>query len=240
MSPRLLLIPARQAIRGELPAALRNATVRIAVADGSSETLGRLVANIGYHFLIRRPVHDEMLRLWLQGMLFAGDDGRRHERHTAGWAVSLKLGWRRRPATLLDLSAGGARLLVRGALDPGTALELRIPRSAHHRRLVLPARVVRRRDHADDELASIALRFGTELELERLEAVRRGSTRPRSVLRSHRGERSSSVSRPGGRHVAGWQRQSASPSRARRPPLRSPIPSPSSAAAASGCVSRAR
>ncbi len=139
------------------------ATVRVAVADSSSEALGSLVGRLGYDYLIRRPVHPEILRLLFQQLLYRGENTRLGERQVAGWPVQLRLGWRGLPATLLDLSSGGARILTRSEVPVLAEVQLRLPRSSYHGPLALAGRVVRKRLH-DDGTWSLALRFLQEVE----------------------------------------------------------------------------
>jgi hypothetical protein len=169
--PRMFITPASAALRVELPATARGWTVGIAVADVESETLGRKVARRGYDYLIQRPVHPEMLRLLFQRLLYAGHEGRRHERHAAGWPVRLRSGWCSERATLLDLSAGGARLLVRRDIGVRAEVRLRIPRAWWQRAISLRGRVIRKRRHADGT-GSLAIRFLEKVDRPTLEALR--------------------------------------------------------------------
>jgi hypothetical protein len=167
VAPRLFLIPASEALRIDLPPTLSGDTLCVAVANSNSEVLGSLVA-----------------RLLFQRLLFQGEEGRRHERHAAGWPVQLRSGWRAMPATLLDLSGGGARLLVRSELDVLAEVRVRVPRSPAHRELSLPARVIRKRAH-DDGTWSVAVHFEQPIADARLGELQRrlegGSIGPASV-----------------------------------------------------------
>jgi hypothetical protein len=167
----LFVIPASDALRLELPATFRRDTVRVAVADTRSGVLGSMVARIGYDYLVRRPVHPEMLKMLFARLLFRGSEGRRHERHAAGWPVRLRVGWRAQPATLLDVSAGGARLLTHREIDLLAEARLRIPRSGVHSARTLRGRVIRKRAGADGTW-TLALRFENELDAPALESLR--------------------------------------------------------------------
>jgi hypothetical protein len=172
MPPRIVITPALESLHLELPDAERGQTVRIAVADTTSQVLGGVLARIGYRYLIRRPVSPELLRLLLRGLLYEDEEARRHERHAAGWPVQLRIGWRTLSATLLDLSGGGARLLTRGQVDLLAEVRLRIPRTSQQRAVSLPGRVIRKRAHPDGSW-SLALRFLHDVDFPTLEALQR-------------------------------------------------------------------
>lgn len=165
--PRLFVIPAAEALRTELPeAASLVRGVRIAVADSSSDVLASRIARLGYDYLLRRPVHREVVRLLLQRALFRGSEVRSDMRRPAGQRVDLRVGWRRIPATLVEFSAGGARILVACEVDVLTEGRL-----CFSRKLLdgpprqVACRVVRkRRDAGDDSVFSLALRFDEAIE----------------------------------------------------------------------------
>ncbi len=147
--PRRLLIatPRRmQAVRAwdeELDGSER--PVRIVVVEGDSNTLRARLREIGFDYIVRRPVHPEALRLLLLRSLYRGDERRRDPRVPIGYEVSFKMGLLQRRALLADLSCGGCRLLTPYAIHPRKRVKIQIPEAlGDGRALTLTARVLRR------------------------------------------------------------------------------------------------
>ncbi|MEZ4216918.1 MAG: PilZ domain-containing protein [Myxococcota bacterium] len=164
--PLLFVIPAAEALRIELPEAIALArSTRIAVADTSSEALLGRIARLGYDYLLRRPVHPDVVRLLLQRALYRGADARHDVRRPAGQRVGLRVGWRTLPATLVEFSAGGARVLVAADVAVRTDARLRLPRRLlGGRSASIACRVVRRRGDSAPGVVSLALRFDEAIE----------------------------------------------------------------------------
>ncbi len=99
----------------------------LCVLEGDLHQQSRRLLQAGFDFLIRRPVHPQALRLLLQAALYQGQEQRCGNRVAVGFRVSYRVGWRRHPATLVDLSAGGCRILARQELGAGTELSVRLP-----------------------------------------------------------------------------------------------------------------
>ena len=80
-----------------------------------------------------------------------------------GCEIALRFGLRRRPATLLELSRTGCRVLTREWLEPGDRLGVRVPSPiTGNRPLTLAGRVVRserRRAVQPEQRVGLALRF---------------------------------------------------------------------------------
>jgi len=123
------LVPGRGALRGELRlivATGRHALgltelpcrpsdpqpTRVAVVSGGSRMLRGALQRVGFHYLVRRPVHPNALRLLLTRLLYQGPEKRRAERVAVGAPISFRAGMRRRSGTLVELSATGCRLLA--------------------------------------------------------------------------------------------------------------------------------
>lgn len=147
--PRRLLIatPRRmQAVRAwdaELDGSER--AVRIVVVEGDSITLRARLREIGFDYIVRRPVHPEALRLLLLRSLYRGDERRRDPRVPIGYEISFKMGLLQRRALLADLSCGGCRLLTTYAINPRKRVKIQIPEAlGDGRALALTARVLRR------------------------------------------------------------------------------------------------
>lgn len=119
--------------------------VRVVVVEGDSNTLRAKLREIGFDYLVRRPVHPEALRLLLVHCLYAGDERRREPRVPVGYEISFKAGLLQRRATLADLSSGGCRLLSSYGLHPGKRIKIQIPEDlGATEALTLTGRVLRR------------------------------------------------------------------------------------------------
>jgi hypothetical protein len=104
--------------------------VRIVVVDGDSTTLRARLREIGFDYIVRRPVHPEALRLLLLHCLYSGEERRREPRVAAGFEVSFRAGLLPRRATLVEISAGGCRLQSSYRLETGKSIRIQIPKAA--------------------------------------------------------------------------------------------------------------
>ncbi len=162
--PRLIVASARSALRLSVgPKVEAQGIVTVVVLDSASQTLAGMLRRRGFRYLVRRPVHREALRLLLLRGLFRGRERRDAPRVPFGCEIALRLGLAPKPATLLELSRSGCRLLTAEWLDPGDRLGLRIPPAVTgNRPLGLAARVVRserRRGAEAEQRVALALRF---------------------------------------------------------------------------------
>jgi c-di-GMP-binding flagellar brake protein YcgR len=104
--------------------------IKIAVVDGDSKTMRRMLRISGIDLQVRRPVHPVALRLLILYALYRGPEKRRNSRVSVGAAVRFRVGLRRRNAILAELSATGCRLMVpknSQAARPDGRLTLLIP-----------------------------------------------------------------------------------------------------------------
>ncbi len=101
--------------------------VWIALTDSDSRSQRRAVIQSGFDYIVRRPVHPKALRLLLERALYKGDEHRQRERVAVGYGVTFKTGLRSRPATLVDLSPTGCRLLTRHKVGRGHTLTVHFP-----------------------------------------------------------------------------------------------------------------
>ncbi|MEE8475498.1 MAG: PilZ domain-containing protein [Myxococcota bacterium] len=101
--------------------------VQIVVVDGDSRTLRNRLREIGFDYLIRRPVHPEAIRLLLLRCIYSGAERRGDSRAPAGFEVSFRAGFRRHRATLTDLSLRSCRLQSDHALALNKRIRLKIP-----------------------------------------------------------------------------------------------------------------
>jgi len=144
---RLLISTPRRIDAVRLPArgdAAGDALTRIVVVSEDSNTLRAKMREIGFDYLVRRPVHPEALRLLLLHCLYTGDERRREPRVPVGFEISFRMGLLPRRATLADLSSRGCRLLSRFALEPGKHITLQIPQAlGSSEALTLRGRIIR-------------------------------------------------------------------------------------------------
>ncbi len=117
---------------------------RIVVVTEDSVTLRARLREIGFDYLVRRPVHPEALRLLLLHGLYSGDERRDEPRIPVGFEISFRSGLLPRKATLADLSSRGCRLISKYALAPGKRISVTIPRNGEGKdSLTLKGRVIR-------------------------------------------------------------------------------------------------
>jgi hypothetical protein len=140
-----------------------NAT-QIAVVDGDSKTLRRMLRRSGIDLLVRRPVHPASLRLLILYALYRGPEKRRNSRVSVGAAVRFRVSLRRRDAILAELSTTGCSLMV----PPGTHsarpdgnLTLLIPPELNGGRAFSVGGQVARITEAESGSDAIAVTFGS-------------------------------------------------------------------------------
>jgi hypothetical protein len=104
-----------------------SAPTRIAVMSQDSRTLRNSLRRAGIQLLVRRPVHPATMRALVVHALYRGPEKRRMQRVNIGAPVSFRVGWRQRPAVLVDLSLVGCRLLTDRRLQRQAPLALHLP-----------------------------------------------------------------------------------------------------------------
>jgi len=118
--------------------------VRVVVVDQDSKTLRDQLRQVGFDFLVRRPVHPEALRLLVMHSLYRGDEKRREPRVAVGLEISFQTGEIPRRATLVDLSTGGCRLISSFELEAGKQVLVTLPESLGTMELItLEGRILR-------------------------------------------------------------------------------------------------
>lgn len=118
--------------------------IRIVVVNEDSPALRSQLRDVGFDYLVRRPVHSEALRLMLLRCLFSGAERRSEARVPVGLEVSYRMGLLPKRALLADLSTRGCRILSKWAAEPGKRITLTIPpRAGVADPLTLRGRVVR-------------------------------------------------------------------------------------------------
>lgn len=143
--PALLFVTTSRRARLAEPWAGRgDAPTRICITTEDSNTARAMLRRVGFDYLVRRPFHPFALRLLVLRALYGGEERRRSSRVAIGAPTSYRVGLRRHPATLADLSLGGCRLLTSQPLPQGSRVSVHLPRDVVDARAVwLRARVSR-------------------------------------------------------------------------------------------------
>ena len=168
--PDVLVVDSGAALAFEIPDAARElGLVSIAIADARSHVLSSLLWRLGFDYVVRRPVHPEVVRLLFQRALFRGGDLRAVERVPIGRLGRMREGLRRRRCTVLDLSEAGCRLAVQGRPALHSEVTVQLGSSiTRGRPLQLRGRVVRRRVGRVEGEWTVGVRFArTTLPLRR-------------------------------------------------------------------------
>ncbi len=207
---RLFVTTARLACSLHLPALCEeDGPVAIAVAEDESQTLSTLMRRLGFQYLVHRPIHPEALRLLLRRSVYRGAEQRRAKRLPFGPEVAWRTGWRKRRASMIEISASGCRLHAARGARPGEPIRVWIPAEATgDRRIVLRGRIVRREIRAragDREGFALAVAFDAPSARmrRRLDALLARSERgPATLPPSTSRERGAPATLPGGAPAA--------------------------------------
>jgi hypothetical protein len=100
---------------------------QIAILAHDARTLRSSLRRTGTTLMVRRPVHPAALRALVVHSLYRGPEKRRSTRVNVGAPVRIKVGWRPRPALLVDLSVSGCRLMTDRPVEPDSAFRLLLP-----------------------------------------------------------------------------------------------------------------
>jgi hypothetical protein len=127
--PRDLLIATPRHIDavGEAIGDSINPPVRVMVVNEDSNALREQLRRNGFDYLVRRPVHNEALRLMLLHCVYKGEERRSDPRVAVGFEVTVRTGMLSRRATLVDLSIRGCRLQTRHRVEKGKRIKVLIP-----------------------------------------------------------------------------------------------------------------
>jgi hypothetical protein len=161
---RLFVTSVKLGLTSELPPGLdRPGVVRVAVGDSDTATVTTAMLRRGFHFVVRRPVHPEALRLLFSQILFRGREQRRASRFSYGGEVRWRMGLRMGRCHMAEVSSEGCRLLLREPLRLRRRIVLRVPiERGGERSVKLRGRVVRRdlpRRDLGGAPASVAVAF---------------------------------------------------------------------------------
>ncbi len=131
-------------------ACLPGKAVWIAVHHQDFLPLRDRLRGMGVHYLVHLTVDSAVLRLLLLHALYRGPERRDAPRLLAGSTVSCRLPGSRWPATLVDLTLDGCRLLAPHAVAWGSSIAVALPAGlAGEGEVVLQGRVVRSEPDAD-------------------------------------------------------------------------------------------
>jgi hypothetical protein len=150
---RLLIVSGGRAIRLPHPEAEDEAGgryTRIAILDRPSKTLRAQIDRMNFDIVVYRPVHPEALRLLIASAIHSGREQRVRPRFPVGCEVQWRTGFRKRSATLAEISARGCRLMMHNTSRP-PSMTLMLPgRLTGGHDLKIPCTVVRYERLPDD------------------------------------------------------------------------------------------
>lgn len=133
--------------------------VTVALLSHPSKTLARQVRNMGFDYVLERPVHPDALRHLLHASLYRGDERRSELRFAAGLPVACRTGWRRHAATLCELSRFGCSLRIIDAPRLKGHLKVSLPPELTGKRtLTLAAGILRVERQGRGSLVNVAFR----------------------------------------------------------------------------------
>lgn len=151
--------------------------VRIAVLDGDSKTLRKMLNRVDTDLLVRQPVHPAALRLLILHALYRGPEKRRTTRVSMGAPVRFRSGLRRRPAILAELSTRGCRMMVDSGCHraaPNRLVTIVLPPEVTHekRSLSLRGHVMRISEaEAGSEVIAVLFEILRDTTRKRLESI---------------------------------------------------------------------
>jgi hypothetical protein len=122
----LVIASAKRILDLQLPNSAAPPT-QIAILAHDARTLRSSLRRTGTTLMVRRPVHPAALRALVVHSLYRGPEKRRSARVNVGASVRVKVGWRPRPALLVDLSVSGCRLMTERPIEPGAPFRLLLP-----------------------------------------------------------------------------------------------------------------
>jgi hypothetical protein len=125
---RLLVISDRRALTVGRPTAQEeDHFLTMVVLQKPSRTLRSKLVQLGFDYVVRRPVDPRALRLLLRNALYRDREQRAKPRFPVGCEASFRLGWRRRPAVLVELSQSGCSLRVSGRVKARGRIKVHLP-----------------------------------------------------------------------------------------------------------------
>ncbi|MGH0028169.1 MAG: PilZ domain-containing protein [Myxococcota bacterium] len=101
--------------------------VTLVVMHRTSRVLRERIHRMGFDLVVERPVDGVTLRALLRDALYRGPEQRRSRRMPVGYPVTLRTGWRRRDAQLIELNARGCSLRLGSPLSGARRVSLAIP-----------------------------------------------------------------------------------------------------------------
>lgn len=112
---------------GSPPSAGPGRPVRIIAADEDSPAMRRMLRTMGFHLLVRQPVHPEVWRLLIQRAIYQGDERRRETRLPMGSQISVGRAMEQsaaaqsvRDSILVDISNRGCHFIGDEPFQAGT------------------------------------------------------------------------------------------------------------------------
>lgn len=155
----------------------RSRPICVAVVEEDSNSLRETLRDLGFSYLIRRPIHPVALRLLLLQALYHGEERRSEPRVPIGYEVRIRSRLRRRDAWLADLSRGGCSILADRPMNGGASISVHLPPELDEgeSELILSGKVLRStrlaRSHGGQYQVAVRFQELGPLELERLETA---------------------------------------------------------------------
>ena len=156
----LLVTTPRYALRlGEAPSALPPCNTHIVMASSISQTVRAQLQRFRCNYIVEENFHRTALQLLVLHSLYQGPERRKLDRVALAEPIKLKVGWRTRKATLIQLSPRGCGITGGGNCPIDTDVTLTLPKSmTGGTSMVLRARVVGK-SSAKNEEQQLALVF---------------------------------------------------------------------------------
>ena len=125
---RLLVISDRRALTiGRPTAQEEDHFLTMVVLQKPSRTLRAKLVQLGFDYVVRRPVDPEALRRLLRNALYRGCEQRSEPRFPVGCEASFRSDWRQRLAVLVELSRSGCSLRVSGRAKARGRIKIQLP-----------------------------------------------------------------------------------------------------------------
>jgi len=115
--------------------------MHIVMAHELTRTMRQRLQRSACDFIVDENVHPSALRLLLEYALYRGPERREGTRVPMGTEVKLKVGWRQRKGTLVQLSERGCGIMLDAEIS-GDDISLRLPAAWGGKRIEVPVRVV--------------------------------------------------------------------------------------------------
>jgi len=144
-TPLLVTTPRYALGRKESGTSLPDCGTHIVMAKSFTQTVRAQLQRYNCDYVVEESFHHTALQLLILHSLYQGPERRKLDRIAAAEPVKLKVGWRNRDATLVQLSPRGCGIACSWNCDVDSALTLNLPKTmTGGAAMAIPARVVGR------------------------------------------------------------------------------------------------